>query len=370
MIIKEHFKLGGFMTFLQSFLQSFWQYLLVSSPYLLFGFFLAGIIKVFLSKDTIKKYLGRGKKSNIITAALIGVPLPLCSCSVIPTAVALKKAGASNSATSSFLISTPESGVDSIMMTYALIDLPMTIIRPIAAFLSGFMAGFLNLLFNEEKIEKKPVAVSEPFSCPHCVDTASQEKKTSFWVKIKEGLHYSFTDLMDDMAGWMLFGLVLGALIDFIIPANFFATLSPTAGRLIILVIAIPLYICASASTPIAAALIMKGLSPGMALIFLLVGPATNISNIAVLQKYIGKKGVILNLLAIVFVALALSYLTDWLYNAFNWPHTVHLMEAREGGGHEHSHSSSWLNIASAVILLLLLLKGIIKSFYEKKEDH
>lgn len=342
------------------YLSVLWSYLLVSAPYLLLGFIVSGVINQFVPAEKLKSWLGAHKFSSIFKASAVGVPLPLCSCSVIPTAVTLKKGGASNAATSAFLISTPESGVDSISITYAMMDLPMTILRPLAAFCSAFFAGILQFFFNKEEI----VLESEPEkkSCCHGKTKAKQE---SFSEKLKKVFTFGFGKLSDDISGWLTIGILLGALIDFVVPDNFFANMGMLENRLMILAIGIPLYICASASTPIAASLILKGLSPGSALLLLLVGPATNISNIAVLQKYIGKKGVILNIFSIVFVALIFSFLVDYLYSTY---FTIQINEMLL----HHTHEGMWWQVVSALILIALLVKGIfneeIKPRLGKKE--
>lgn len=342
------------------YLSVLWSYLLVSAPYLLLGFIVSGVINQFVPAEKLKSWLGAHKFSSIFKASAVGVPLPLCSCSVIPTAVTLKKGGASNAATSAFLISTPESGVDSISITYAMMDLPMTILRPLAAFCSAFFAGILQFFFNKEEIilENEP----EKKSCCHGKTKAKQE---SFSEKLKKVFTFGFGKLSDDISGWLTIGILLGALIDFVVPDNFFANMGMLENRLMILAIGIPLYICASASTPIAASLILKGLSPGSALLLLLVGPATNISNIAVLQKYIGKKGVILNIFSIVFVALIFSFLVDYLYSTY---FTIQINEMLL----HHAHEGMWWQVLSALILIALLVKGIyneeIKPRLVKKE--
>lgn len=339
---------------LMAYLEVLWTYLLVSAPYLLFGLLISGVIHQFVPMSFVKKWLGSKSAASVFKAAAVGVPLPLCSCSVIPTAVTLRKSGASNGATSAFLISTPESGVDSISITYALMDLPMTIIRPVAAFFSAFCAGLLNHFFNDfeidsaqsselksccgsaKKVSEKPIPVSKPLE------------------RVKGIFFYGFGKLCDDIAVWLTIGILLGALIDFVVPDNFFASMGMIQNRAMILLIGIPLYICASASTPIAVSLILKGLSPGSALLLLLVGPATNISNIAVLQKYIGKKGVVINIFSIAFIALVFSFIVDWMYgNFFTLKLSEHL--------HNHNHSGSILEILSAIVLVALLLKGIYK---------
>lgn len=370
------------------FLLALWKYIAISAPYLLVGFFIAGLIKILIPIEKVRKILGKKSLGSIFKAAIIGVPLPLCSCSVVPTAVTLKKAGANNGATSAFLIATPESGIDSISMTYGMMDLPMTIIRPVAAFLSAMVAGIGQYLFNDKEYdisnapepksccsskEAEPVAIktccsSKPLapvakSCcstkapepevKSCCSSKKEEKKKDD-IFIVKTLKYAYGDLIEDVAFWMTLGLILGAIIDFLVPANFLSMANGVMGRFIILGIGIPFYICASASTPIAASLMLKGLSPGAALLFLLVGPATNITNLLVLQKYIGKRGILINVIAIGGVALLLSYGVDFLYNYYQWP-----LDFKLGHNHDHGHIPWWQH-ASAVIFSLILLRGLI----------
>ena len=219
------------------------------------------------------------------------------------------------------------------------------------------------------KKEEEPViptpAIEEPKVEAHCCHS-KKSTDTKLSEKAKSVFKYGFGKLSDDISGWLTIGILMGALIDYIVPANFFSDLNMFQDRLMILAIGIPLYICASASTPIAASLMLKGLSPGSALLLLLVGPATNISNIAVLQKYIGKKGVILNIFSIVFVALIFSFLVDFLYSNY---FTIQINEMLL----EHSHEGAWWQSVSAVILIFLLLKGIyfeeIKPRFNSKSE-
>jgi uncharacterized membrane protein YraQ (UPF0718 family) len=328
--------------------QSLWNFINASSPYLVLGLLASGVIHQFLSVDVIKKWLGRGKISDVFKAAIVGIPLPLCSCSVIPTAVTLRKSGASNGATSAFLISTPESGVDSIAMTYALMDFPMTVLRPLVAFITAFVAGIMQIWFNN--FELPPEEMEQKKSCCHGKEEASVVKET-FYKKLNNITSYGFGKLTNDLAGWLTIGILLGALIDYLVPADFFTTLGPNSSRLMILVIGVPLYICASATTPIAASLILKGLSPGAALLLLLVGPATNVSNIMVVQKYIGKRGMLINIFSIIFVSLSFSYLVDYLYANY-WTINVR-MEA-----HLHNEGHGFIRTTLSVFLIYLLLKG------------
>ncbi len=348
------------------FLESFWKYLSLTSPYLLGGFLLAGILKVLIPIAFIKKHLGKRGLISVIKASLLGIPLPLCSCSVIPTAVTIKKSGANNAATSAFLISTPESGVDSIAITYSLMDLPMTLIRPMAAFISALVAGVMQIFFNSNEIK-----INEQDDEQNCTPSDEvHEKKQTLKDKFITSIKYAYGELMDDMALWLFFGIVLGSLIDFFVPADFFINMNGIWGKFIVLAVGIPFYICASSSTPIAASMIVKGMSPGTAVIFLLVGPATNISNLLVIQKYIGKKGVLLNVISVAIVAFIISFAVDYFYKFFNLSY-----DFKVNGAHHGSGEYSWIIDLLSVIFLLLLIKGIYKSnikklFTKTKPEH
>ena len=318
-------------------------YFSVSSPYLLVGLTAAGFLHRILKMNYFEKKFRRKKISSVFWASALGVPLPLCSCSVIPAAVALKKSGVSNGSVSSFLIATPESGIDSIMMTKAMMDIPMTIIRPVAAFVTAISAGLLQHLFKTDADTKE-----DENELPHC--HRRQPKMQSGFLR--ESMSYAYGKLIDDIALWLTIGMLLGALIDIIVPASFFPSLDPHIGRLAILCVGIPLYICATASTPIAAALVLKGMSPGTALLLLLVGPATNISNIVVLQKYLGKKAVAINLLSVAAVSLIFSYAIDGLYSYYRWSTSFAVSH------HHHDQHNPWIH-ACSITLALLLLKGI-----------
>jgi uncharacterized membrane protein YraQ (UPF0718 family) len=341
------------------FIESCYDFLLLSSPFLLLGFSISALIYCFLPLNLIKKYLGRHKLSDVTYASLIGVPLPLCSCSVLPTAITLKKSGATNAATASFIISTPETGVDSISLTYALMDLPMTIIRPVAAFFSAWTAGILNFCFNKEektvKVEAKKSCCAHPEQHDGMPNISS---KKSMATRLKESFRYAFVDLVDDMAGSLVLGLFVGACISFFVPNNFFENINPITAKLLFCVVGVPLYICASAATPIAASLIMKGISPGTALILLLVGPATNVANIMVIKDYIGKKGVILNIISIIGVALIFSFLTDYFYATYLDGVVNFKLHAHH---HEHGETVNWFNTISAWIIIVLLAQSLFR---------
>lgn len=343
---------------LADFPSTLWLFLTLSAPALILGFALAGVIRSFINPDKVAKWLGRGRVSDIFLASAVGVPLPLCSCSVIPTAIAIKQKGASRAATSAFLISTPESGIDSILVTKAMMDWPMTLIRPLAAFCSAFIAGLLQMFFNPE--EKKFIARSQATSDSCCPKTASgthvhhtpMSTAASVGERIKSGLTWSINDLIDDLALWMSVGLLIGAVLQFVVPADFFLGLGVWPSRLLCLVVGIPLYICASATTPIAASLVMKGLSPGAALILLLAGPATNVANLAVLRTHLGTRGIVINVFSIAFVALLFAIGVDAYYGGE--------LPVWSIGQHLHSHdTTAWWEHLCALVLVILLGRGL-----------
>ena len=359
------------------FLYAFWIYLVQSAPYLMLGLLLSGFVRQWLSADFIKRNLGQNSLLGVLKSTLIGIPLPLCSCAVIPNAIALKKSGASNGATSSFLIATPESGIDSILMTYGLIGLPMAVLRPVATFFSAVTAGLLQIAYNpspsenredredrENRENRESRESREGESC--CPSSSSKPSPPpSLRRSIYRALHYGFYELLRDISVWLFIGLLLGAVIAYLVPRETFSQLSPNQGRLLILAVGIPFYICASATTPIAAALILKGMSPGTALLLLLVGPATNISSLVILQKYIGKRGVSINILSIAAVALAMSYLTDFLYGFFRWKSAVELSSTH---GTHHSIFSTSVTILFCLLLANALKDEILARFPQKTQ--
>ncbi|MCP4913483.1 MAG: SO_0444 family Cu/Zn efflux transporter [Oligoflexia bacterium] len=334
----------------EKFLNSFWGYFTESSPYLLLGYFVAGIIHVYINVDFIKKHLGGGKWSSVLKATLFGIPLPLCSCSVIPAAVTLKKSGASNGATSGFLISTPETGVDSIAITYGLMGGPMAVLRPVAAFITSVIAGGVQNLFNPNGGESE---FEEVKTC--CKKKKAEAQPRSF----KKVFNFGYGQLSDDIAFLLLIGFIAGSLVEIFVPTDGFNALNSFGGRLIVLAASVPLYLCASSSTPLAMALMMKGMSPGTAMIMLLAGPATNMSNLVVIQKYIGKKGVVLNIITVILVSLLFSYVVDYVF-ANGWNLTMN-------HDHAHDHSGTMFRNITGAFLAFLVVKGVWKEKLKPK---
>jgi hypothetical protein len=275
----------------------------------------------------------------------------------LPAAVSLRKQGASKGAVTSFLISTPESGVDSIAVTYALLDPIMTVLRPIAAFFTAVVAGVSEtLLFPEEK-NRHP---QPDLTCPvdGCCDgkncsPGDHRRHHTFLEKLRSGLRYAFTDFWGDLVGVFFVGLILAGIISALIPDSFFTSYlgQGLPAMLIMLVAGIPLYVCATASTPIAAALILKGVSPGAALVFLLAGPATNMAALAVLVRTLGKRSTIVYVAAIATCALFFGIVVDGIYHASG-------IDARAAVGEASEAIPRWLAVSAAVLLVVLSLNS------------
>ena len=423
-------------------LTNFWQLFMISAPWLLLGLFIAALINVYLPKDFLNKHLGKEGFWTTVKAALIGAPMPLCSCGVIPAAVGLRRAGASKSATTAFLVSTPETGVDSISVSYVLLGPFMAIIRPIAAIASAITAGVLvgkeskQAQHNSDhshnhsesatccapKTKEEPKAASccgsraqivtkvepetkqssccastskpeaEVKSCcapkvdvkptktsccasqnepsvihvepetqqSSCCGTAEGLQKESQWAKLKQAFHFSATKLLQDTAVWLLIGLFFASLVQTFVPEGFLAQWG--AGLLamtVMVLVSIPMYICATASTPIAAGLLLSGVSPGAVLVFMLAGPATNIATLGVVAKELGQRAVAAYLTGVVGVALAFGYLTDYLVAEYGF-----VVAPSMASGHEVL--PYWLEFGAALLLAALLIRLLIMSFSTK----
>lgn len=297
-----------------------WRMLAEASIYIIFGLLVAGLLKAFLSPSFVSRNLGSGKVGPVFKAALLGLPLPLCSCGVLPAAASLKRQGASRGAVASFLVSTPETGVDSIALTYALLGPVMAIARPLAAVATALVTG-LGLGALKEEREQPPAPPD--ITCPvdACCDgigcpPGEHAHHHSLAQRFLAGLAYARGELWEDLAAWFWLGILLAGIIAALVPAEFITRYlgGGMGSMLIMLAVGIPLYICASASTPIAAALILKGVSPGAALVFLLAGPATNVTSLTVLVGVLGKRGTALYLLGIALGAVASGLLLDQFF--------------------------------------------------------
>lgn len=343
-------------SFLIDALRAGWDVLVESSVYLIFGTFVAGLISVWLPQESITRHLGGNGFKGVAKAALFGVPLPLCSCGVIPTALSLRRQGASRGATLSFLISTPETGVDSLAITYALLDPIYTIFRPVAAFTTALATGGLAALFDKE--EEAPVVAEEV--CAVCNDSLVEEGHShTLREKLAKALRYGFGDLLGDIALWLIVGIALAGLITALVPDDFFTTWIGTGvgSMFVMLAFGMPIYICATASTPIAAAMIAKGLNPGAALVLLLAGPATNAATITMVARYLGFRATAIYLGSISAVSVALGLSLNALYGMWGVAPESIVMAHRELLPHG-------VKLAGAAVLVVLLARCLIKRFW------
>ncbi|MGB2987108.1 MAG: SO_0444 family Cu/Zn efflux transporter [Phycisphaerae bacterium] len=290
-----------------------WDILCESAFFILVGFAFAGVLKVLISGEAVTRYLSGTRKRSVFLATLVGAPLPLCSCSVLPAAVTLRKKGASKGATLSFLISTPETSATSFLLTYALLGPLMAILRPIAACITAIAAGLADNFI--EKRYPSPEPKEEAGEPPCGMDSGKQPATDTASSRFRKGMRFAFVELFDDIFGWILIGILAAAAIQAWLPPDVLNNIlgGPLQSMLLMVLIGVPLYVCAESSTPIAAVFIAQGMNPGAALVFLLVGPATNIGSLGVLHRQLGRRTVVVYLATIILVAMFLGRLLNAL---------------------------------------------------------
>jgi uncharacterized membrane protein YraQ (UPF0718 family) len=426
-------------------LNNFIDLFLDSAPWLLLGLFLAGMLKMFVPMAWMQKQLGGHGFKTVVKAAVLGAPLPLCSCGVIPAAVGLRRSGASKAATTSFLVSTPETGVDSVTVSYVLLGPFMAIVRPIAAVISAIVAGLLvgrddddgkpaaqqakqtetssccsskktaakvatsSCCASEKQatVSMKPAADSSVMAmpmtaniaplnlnqatdakqssccsskktapietaaatssccsskatdtaaetescCESTKDIATELKGTSVISRIGKGLHFAATDLVRDTTVWLLVGLFFAALVQTYVPADFMAKWGDgILAMLVMVLISVPMYICATASTPIAAGLLLAGVSPGAVLVFMLAGPATNIATLGVVTKELGKRALFGYLGGVLGVALVSGVIVNYLVETFGFVVMPQI-------GEQHNLLPAGIVYTSGIVLAILMAK-------------
>lgn len=385
------------------------------SPYLLLGFLLAGLMHAFIPGRYYTRFLSKPTLGSVINAAIFGIPLPLCSCGVIPTAMSLRKEGASRGAVTSFLIATPQTGIDSIIATFSLMGVPFAVIRPIAALITAVLGGWMVNTFvslrdrraHREMAEGTIVKTEETETCTchcHCHEDKAEsccpegdgddhhhhhhhsgehhhhsshhhhshhhhsssaschchDRKIPNTIggKIVEALRYAFLDMMSDIGKWLVIGLVVAGLITIYVPDEVFTIFKDNtmASMILVLIISIPMYLCATGSIPIAVVLMLKGLTPGAAFVLLMAGPACNMASILVIRKGLGFRTLVIYILSIVIGAVFFGCLIDWLQYSGMIDFTSRVsqtMEIKEGG-------AGIIKWTSTIVLTLLLLFNLI----------
>jgi len=334
---------SAILQYVEHVLFEFWATVAEMSPYLLFGFLMAGVLSVLVSQRFVERNLGGRGVWPLLKASLFGVPLPLCSCGVIPVSMSLRKHGASKGSTIAFLLSTPQTGVDSIFVTLSLLGPVFAVFRPVAALVTGLVGGVLVDVFGQGPEDQSQTP-------PKCTDECCGGANNR---KIARGLKYGFVTLPRDIGKAMLVGLVIAAVISAVVPDDFFAERLPARGitaMIVMMFLGIPVYVCATASVPVAAALILKGLAPGVALVFLITGPATNAAAFATIWKVLGGRTAIIYLLTVAACALGAGLLLDTAFP--NLGTSVHT--------HTHQMQHSVLGNISAIALLAVLVFAIL----------
>ena len=373
------------MTFIESYWDALVMMMAEMAPYLLLGFFIAGLLRTFVPQSLYSRHLAPRNMKSVVKAAALGIPLPLCSCGVIPTSVGLRKEGASHGACTSFLIATPQTGVDSIAATYSLMGLPFGVIRPIAALFTAMFGGWLVNKYARED-EQISTAAAQSGEHDHCdcgcddhdhghhhhhgEDSAcscDSTSKPTFWEKLKGALEYGFVEMLQDVGKWLVIGLLIAALITVAVPNEWLAALHEykLLNMLIVLAVAIPMYVCATGSIPIAVSLMAKGLTPGAALVLLMAGPAVNSASILVIGKVFGKRTLSLYVLSIIIGAVLFGLGIDYLLPQGWFAVSSVITE----GGH-CAHCLTVLDWIFLIVLALLLINALVLHRHHHDHDH
>ena len=327
--------------------------LLEISPYLLLGFFIAGVLHVFVPNKFYTKYLGNNSFGSVVYAALFGIPLPLCSCGVIPVATSLRKEGASKGATTSFLIATPQTGVDSIIATYSVLGLPFAVIRPVVALITSLFGGAMVNIFDKDSSDNPTVSECKS----GCCEATGKSRN-----KLIEIFKYGFVDMLQDVGKRLIFGIIMAAIITISVPDGALTILSdkPLLSILLVLIVSVPMYVCATGSIPIAAALILKGLTPGAALVMLMAGPAINIASILVVSKVLGKKSMAIYLISIILGAVASALFIDYLL-PMEWFDTI-------GNIATSCATTPLWKIIATILFIALLINAFVQKYISSKK--
>jgi len=383
------------------FFEALWNLSLAMAPYILFGLFFAGILHELVPDSIVTKHLGKDNISSVVKSTVFGIPLPVCSCGVIPLATSIKKSGASKGATLSFLISTPITGVDSIMATYGIFGWIFTLYRAVTSMIIAMVAGILTNIFDKDDVldedvgrgrltPTKPlhthnISLNNTFKISRsgnpdlqpntfsmnapkeefcgtdrgsCCSVTNHKKQGFSFVS---ALKYAFITLLGDIAKPLFWGLLLGALITVAIPDNLAEILKEYSwlSYIVVIAIAVPMYVCATASLPIAAGLMLSGVSAGAAFVFLSAGPATNTVTIGVVKKMLGTKSLMIYLGSIIIGSILFGLGLDYIFDASAIDPTSLIHIDKEGG---------IISTISAIILWGLVLWFIGKLYFMKKD--
>lgn len=335
-----------------------------SAPWLLFGLLAAGLMRAWLPLDLVGRSLGGSGLGPVTRAALIGAPLPLCSCATLPAAFALRRSGASKASTTAFLIATPETGVDSVALSWVLLGPFLAIFRPLAAVISAITAGLLVGLTDRERGPVATTGASPVASCDTSggCGCATPEKapEVGLVARTLAGLGYAFTDLLDDLALWLGAGLLVAGLVITLVPPGTLAAWgSGLPAMLLILLISVPMYVCATASTPLALAMLYAGVSPGTVLVFMLAGPATNFAGLMLVNRELGRRALLAYLVGICGISILLGLLLDGAVTLWAFDPLAGMAESGSGEG----ESVGLLAVLSLLLLVVMAIKPFRRYF-------
>jgi uncharacterized protein len=333
------------------YLQELYSVFMSMAPYFFLGLTVAGILHVFMKKEFIARHLQKNNFVSVLKGALFGVPMPLCSCGVVPATLSLRKSGASEGASVAFLITTPQTGLDSVVATYGLLGMVFAAYTPFATFFTGIVGGALTLLWRGK--QRQEVAVAGDSACNLCFATGPHRHTLA--EKIKVMANYAYHDFLDDISVQLMIGIALSAVIAFVLPDNFFSRYisNDFLSMLLMALVGIPLYVCATASLPIALALIDKGISPGAALVFLTVGPATNAASIMLIGSAMGKRVVAIYVSSVAVMAIINGFILNFIFKTTGAPLPV--ISHAHDGHHVHGEGHSWLLLLFAALFALIL---------------
>ena len=338
------------------------------SPYLLVGFAIAGIANIFF-KDHLRKLIG----NSILKSILIGVPLPVCSCSVIPLVTMMRHAGLRSGVIAAFLIATPSTGIDSILTTYVFLDWPLTLIKVVASVIIAALVGYVINFFERNPhlsmdMALEHVHLHHEHEHHHEVYIISFKKNPPIWLKILQSIIYGFTSLLGDIAPALFVGLVIASILG-VFSDTLNKILGPYVGNsflslVIVLAISLPMYVCATGSVPIAAAFLASGFTPGSAIVLLLAGPMTNSATLAVVSSQLGRKNTLIIVSTLTLSVLMIGYLTDILFNTLNIP----IPKITVQQSLSHSCPSVVEHIIGAIFLLILLWHTSRHTYHKLKK--
>ncbi len=362
------------------YLLNLWDLFVDMSFYIVIGLLFTGLLHSFVNKDAILKHIGKNTMGSVVKASVLGVPLPLCSCGVVPTAMYLGKSGGSKGAVVSFLTSTPQTGVDSLIATYGLMGPLFAVYRAIAAFFSGIISGMISNLFCRNEVinyeegksscgcsgthqEESSCGCSGSHQEESSCGCSSSHKEPSLGAKIVGVFTYAFGEFLDEIAGHFVIGLLIAALISTYLPPEILSNFSnPLISMLAMLVIGIPMYICSTASIPIALSLMMKGISPGAAFVFLFAGPVTNIASLAMLSKSLGKKILTVYLASVAVCSILFGFILDAIISLTGYTGIQDIVEGK------HEHEMPMYMIVVAIVFGLLVLRSLGKKLFLKEK--